>query len=137
MNTYKFLNKKESANILWMLVIVSIFSVMLISNYNIGINKSLAYFFVSLIAFIKMINHVKKTNKTFEEIIVMENSFKLCFLNKMKKPLTINKNEVEIIFNEKEIIFNNKETKKIIGMAYKMNIEESEKWSELVNSLNG
>ncbi len=136
MNTYKFRNDKQN-NLKFNLITLSaaVIAIIILLSINIKINKYLLYLTLSIIGFIHTMNLIKTASGKFEKIIIQNDSIKLYFFNKMKKPVATTKNKLVVSVTEDEIIFKNTETNLIIGRVLKLEMIDNSTWDKLMIQL--
>lgn len=134
MELYKFQNKNERKKLIWLSLVTSVFVFIVFADINIGVNKYLLFFIASIFSYINITRYVKKSSKTFEEIIMKDDVFKLYVFDKRKKPIELSKTNVMIKVEAEKISFQ-KHSGELIGEAYKQMMEEPNKWDLLVKQL--
>lgn len=136
MKEYKFVNKKQGTTHTTISILLVIVMVILFSSLDININKYFIFFLASLISFISTILLIKQASKNFEEILFNDEFVSVRFFNRMKKVLSLKRNEMKVRIEDKKIVFLKSDTNEIIGIAHKEMIEDPSKWEDLTNVLS-
>lgn len=129
MKVFKFskINQvKKNVFISILLVVIFLLAFILLDNY---IRRS--YVFLILTLSLSAVLKIRKASVELEEIIVDDDIIKLYFFNKMKKPVRIQKVDVNITYKDSELIFRKLGSLEFIGKAYKDVIEEVDQWDDL------
>lgn len=134
MNFFKFQNKKRT-NSTVLSIIAGVIGILVISNLQIGINKYLLYFLVSIASFCSTLFSINKATIEVEEILIQEEMLTFRFFNKMKSEISTTRGAAEIEFTANEIIIRNAETGKVIGVANKRRIDNQDSWERLTKLL--
>ncbi len=126
MKKYKFVNKKQGTTYTTISILLVIVMVILFSSLDVNINKYFIFFLASLMSFISTILLIKQASKNFEEILFNDEFVSVRFFNRMKKVLSLKRNEMKVRIEEKKIVFLKSDTNEIIGIAHKEMIEDTQ-----------
>ncbi len=134
MKVYKFQNKQQAKVYAIFTVIGMALSIIIFSSLDIYIDASIASLLISILGVISITVSIKNASKEFEEIKIDENNVKLYFINKLKKPLEIQKSDLYVENIKEQLVYKKLTTSEFIGRVYKNRLEEPEKWHQLIES---
>ena len=136
MNTFIFRNERQN-NLKFNLITLAtaVVAITILLSIDVKINKHLLYLVFSIIGFIHTMKLIKTASGKFEKIMIQDDSIKLYFFNKMKKPVVTPKNRLIVSVTEEEIILKNTETNLIIGRVLKLEMIDNSKWDTLLTQL--
>ena len=134
MIVFKFkIEKKDRIKGTFIVIIITITSMLVFTNLDIGIRKSFLYLISAIFAFLFSRYIINKTKNMVEDLHIEGENFKFYFFNKMVNNISLTKGTFEIeIENSKIIVFNNKRVKAVL---YKDGMEEPERWNDLIQIL--
>ena len=131
--TYKFSDITEEA----ILIILSIVPIGICLSIFIsdGWTTPILAFFISAFDFYYVRSNNRKNKSRIKELSNINDTIKFSFFYKSKHALVVKKTHYHISTNEMQIIFTTKDKSTVLGIANKQDMEEPEKWSDLIACL--
>ena len=133
---FKKNNSTEIKNYSVAVIFGIVISVFLFSGIDVVINPSILYLIAAIVSLIAIMLAIKKAGKEFEEILIEEEHVTFYFSNKMKDPISVEKQNLITRIDGDKIEFEHKLNGSIIGASNRRNIENSSKWNELLESFD-
>jgi hypothetical protein len=133
--TYKF-NDKYDKKIIKMIISIAPLLAFLLVFFYIGWITAIIAFIVSAFDFYYSRNNNRKNKSRIKELSIIDDEIKISFFYKSKDALTLKKVDYTISMNETQIIFTNKDESIVLGIANKEDMDESEKWDNLIRGLS-
>jgi len=132
--TYKFNDKSNEKVILSLLSIATIGAILSVFVFN-NLIISIIAFLVSAFDFYCTRSISRKNKSRIKDLSIVDLKIRFSFFYKRKVALAFNKSDCTIAVNERQIIFSHIDESIILGIANKEDMEEPEKWDNLISDL--
>ncbi|MDB5030438.1 hypothetical protein [Mucilaginibacter sp.] len=132
--TYKFDDKSNEKVILMILSITTIGAILSIFIFD-GLIIYITAFLVSAFDFYYTRSNIRKNKIRIKELSIIEDTIKLSFFYRRKGTSDLKKADYDTTINERQVIFTIMGEYIILGIANKEDLEEPERWDNLIKDL--
>lgn len=132
--TYKFDDQSNDKAILNILLVIIMGAMLSVFNFDGWITYIIA-FLAATFSFYFTLSIYRKHKNRIKELSITDGIIKLSFVYKSKKTLVFKKTDYDTTINDGQIILTKKGEHVILGISSKDDIEEPEKWSDLIAQL--
>jgi hypothetical protein len=132
--TYKFDDQSNDKVIQSIFSIISIAAVLSIFTFDGSINYIIA-FLASAFSFYCTRSIYRKNKNRIKELFITDGTIKLSYVYKSKDPLIFKKTDYDTTINEGQITLTKKGEHVMLGIANKDDMDEPEKWTDLIADL--
>jgi len=130
------IHRKNPALTYTIFVIIGVLlAIIVVPGLVVAAEAYILFLFVTLSSFISLVISINRANKEFRLITVDADYITFIFLNKQKKPLKIERNEVKTEVKDDCIVFVRKNEGNMIGKVVKKRLKKDVSWDYLVEAL--
>lgn len=136
MEVFTFLNKQQTLLFNILIITSVVFGIGVFLYPDVSTNIYLIYFLINVCLIVYMLKLVRQLSKGIKQIVVEDDSVRLVFFNKMKEPVSVEKQDMSVVVVDDFIEIRKASSDKVIGSAFKKMIKEPKEWNRMVELLS-
>lgn len=132
--TYKFDDQSNDKAILNILLVIIMGAMLSVFNFDGWITYIIA-FLAATFSFYFTLSIYRKHKNRIKELSIIDDTIKLSYVYKSKDPLIFKKTDCDTTINEGQITLTKNGEHIMLGIANKDDMDEPEKWNDLIADL--